>query len=241
MDKLRLVVGRDTPSVGPHARGRARLRRLSAGADVFAVGVLPTPGIAHLTPHLDAHGGVVISASHNPRGNGIQDFSSTGSKFPDAGRRDEVRLGQPDGAPKPTVPMSAAVPHRHASEAEYAAQPSARSPSISAARTSCWTAPTARPTGWRPCLRGAGARVTVLAAEPAGRISTSTAALSTGKAFRSACGPPAPSLGLAFDGDGDRLICVDERRGARRGLWLACCARHWRQPTGCMGACSSPP
>ena len=72
VDKLRLVVGRDTRQSGPMLEGALVSGALSAGADVFAVGVLPTPGIAHLTRHLDAHGGVVISASHNPfEDNGI--------------------------------------------------------------------------------------------------------------------------------------------------------------------------
>ena len=58
---------------------------LSAGGDVYTVGVPPTPAIAFLTRRLEAHGGIVLSASHNPfADNGIKIFSSEGAKFPDA-------------------------------------------------------------------------------------------------------------------------------------------------------------
>ena len=114
--KVRLVVGRDTRLSGPMLEGALVSGALSAGADVFAVGVLPTPGIAYLTRSLEAHGGVVLSASHNAfQDNGIKIFSSEGSKFPDAGktrsRRDwPVRTARPSppagrgGTPRPLRP-----------------------------------------------------------------------------------------------------------------------------------------
>jgi phosphoglucosamine mutase len=94
---------------------------------VFAVGVLPTPGIAHLTRRLEAQGGVVISASHNPYDdNGIKIFSSEGTKFPDAWEDEiEARLAGPDHAPNPTAgDVGRLIPHRHQAEADYAAHAS---------------------------------------------------------------------------------------------------------------------
>ena len=74
--KTRLVVGRDTRLSGPMLEGALVSGALSAGGDVYAVGVLPTPAIAYLTRRLEAHGGVVLSASHNPfEDNGIKIFS----------------------------------------------------------------------------------------------------------------------------------------------------------------------
>ena len=82
--KVRLVVGRDTRLSGPLLEGALVSGALSAGADVYAVGVMPTPGIAHLTRRLEAHGGIVISASHNSfEDNGIKVFSGEGAKLPD--------------------------------------------------------------------------------------------------------------------------------------------------------------
>ena len=102
--KTRLVVGRDTRLSGPMLEGALVSGALSAGGDVYAVGVLPTPAIAYLTRRLEAHGGVVLSASHNPfEDNGIKIFSSEGAKFPDAWEEEiEGRLGGPDTAPWPT-------------------------------------------------------------------------------------------------------------------------------------------
>ena len=89
--KVRLVVGRDTRLSGPMIEGALVSGALSAGADVFTVGVLPTPGIAYLTRSLEAQGGVVLSASHNAfQDNGIKIFSSEGSKFPDAWEDEKI-------------------------------------------------------------------------------------------------------------------------------------------------------
>ncbi len=98
------MVGRDTRLSGPMLEGALVSGALSAGGDVYAVGVLPTPAIAYLTRRLEAHGGVVLSASHNPfEDNGIKIFSSEGSKFPDAWEEEiEGRLNGPDTAPWPT-------------------------------------------------------------------------------------------------------------------------------------------
>src|SRR5262245_38386402 len=66
VSKVRLVVGRDTRRSGALRESALGAGALSAGADCFAVGVLPTPGIALLTKALETHGGIVLSASHNP-------------------------------------------------------------------------------------------------------------------------------------------------------------------------------
>ena len=102
--KVRLVVGRDTRLSGPMLEGALVSGALSAGGDVYTVGILPTPAIAFLTRRLEAHGGIVLSASHNPfADNGIKIFSSEGAKFPDAWEDEiEGRLAGPDKAPKPT-------------------------------------------------------------------------------------------------------------------------------------------
>jgi len=94
---------------------------LSAGGDVYAVGVLPTPAIAYLTRRLEAHGGVVLSASHNPfEDNGIKIFSSEGAKFPDAWEEEiETRLGGRDIAPWPTGVHIGRLVQHEAAEADY--------------------------------------------------------------------------------------------------------------------------
>ena len=81
----RIVIGKDTRISGDMLEAALIAGICSVGADVLRVGVLPTPGIALLTRTLDVSAGVVISASHNPvQDNGIKFFASTGYKLPDA-------------------------------------------------------------------------------------------------------------------------------------------------------------
>ncbi|WP_407313675.1 phosphoglucosamine mutase [Desulfosporosinus sp. SB140] len=80
----RIVIGKDTRISGDMLEAALISGICSVGADVLRVGVLPTPGIAYLTRTLDVSAGVVISASHNPvQDNGIKFFDSTGFKLPD--------------------------------------------------------------------------------------------------------------------------------------------------------------
>lgn len=80
----RIVIGKDTRISGDMLEAALIAGICSVGADVLRVGVMPTPGIAFLTRTLDVSAGVVISASHNPvQDNGIKFFDSTGYKLPD--------------------------------------------------------------------------------------------------------------------------------------------------------------
>lgn len=81
----RIVIGKDTRISGDMLEAALIAGICSVGADVLRVGVLPTPGIALLTRTLEVSAGVVISASHNPvQDNGIKFFNSTGYKLADA-------------------------------------------------------------------------------------------------------------------------------------------------------------
>ncbi|MDT8422677.1 MAG: phosphoglucosamine mutase [Desulfuromonadales bacterium] len=81
----RIVIGKDTRLSGYMIENALASGICSMGVDVILVGPLPTPGIAFLTASLRADAGVVISASHNPyQDNGIKFFSNNGFKLPDA-------------------------------------------------------------------------------------------------------------------------------------------------------------
>jgi len=220
VSKVRLVVGRDTRVSGPMLEGALVSGALSAGADVYLVGVLPTPGIAYLTRRLEAHGGVVLSASHNAfEDNGIKIFSAEGAKLPDAWEQDvERRLAGPDGAPRPTgAHIGRLVPYA-AAEAEY----------VDHARHA-FTGDLGGLTIALDCAHGAtyrvapkvfrslGARVIVLGARPDGQnINRGSGALHT-EALQNRVLAAGADIGFAFDGDGDRLIAVDERGLIRDG------------------------
>ena len=83
--KPRFLIGKDTRISGDMLEQAISAGFLSVGCDVVHVGVLPTPAIAYLTRYTEATSGVVISASHNPfEYNGIKLFSGDGFKLPDA-------------------------------------------------------------------------------------------------------------------------------------------------------------
>jgi phosphoglucosamine mutase len=230
VSKARLVVGRDTRLSGPMLEGALVSGALSAGGDVYAVEVLPTPAIAYLTRRLEAHGGIVLSASHNPfEDNGIKIFSSEGSKFPDAWEDEiESRLAGPDRAPKPThADIGRLLPCR-GTEAEY----------VNHARRAC-AFDLSGMTIVLDCAHGAthrvapkvfrslGARVLVMGAQPDGQNINQGCGAMHPEALQKRVLAARAQLGLAFDGDGDRLISVDEQGQIRDGDYaLAICARH---------------
>ena len=83
--KPSVVIGKDTRLSGYVIEGALQAGFNAAGVDVYMLGPLPTPAIAHLTRSFNADAGVVISASHNPYyDNGIKFFSADGKKLPDA-------------------------------------------------------------------------------------------------------------------------------------------------------------
>ncbi len=229
LGKVRLVVGRDTRLSGPMLEGALVSGALSAGADVFVVGVLPTPGIAYLTRALEAHGGVVLSASHNAfQDNGIKIFSSEGSKFPDGWEAEiEARLAEGDVAPKPTGEHVGRLVRYDRAEAEYIAHVRRTFPFDLAGMTvavDCAHGATHRVA---PRLfRALGARVVVLSARPDGLNINRQAGALHPERLQVKVRAVGAHIGLAFDGDGDRLIAVDETGEMRDGDYiLAICGR----------------
>lgn len=83
-EKVKIVIGKDTRISGDMLEAALTAGICSMGGDVLKVGILPTPGIAYLTRTMGADAGVVISASHNPyQDNGIKFFAGSGFKLPD--------------------------------------------------------------------------------------------------------------------------------------------------------------
>lgn len=79
-----VVIGKDTRISGYLFESALEAGLAAAGADVILLGPMPTPAVAHLTRSLGGAAGIVISASHNPfEDNGIKFFSGTGRKLPD--------------------------------------------------------------------------------------------------------------------------------------------------------------
>ncbi|MGH6884714.1 MAG: phosphoglucosamine mutase [Geminicoccales bacterium] len=91
--KPEVIIGKDTRISNYMFEAALEAGLVAAGVDVQLVGPMPTPAVAHLTRSLRADGGIVISASHNPHyDNGIKFFSGDGFKLPDAIESEIERL-----------------------------------------------------------------------------------------------------------------------------------------------------
>lgn len=224
--RARVLVGRDTRLSGPFVRDALLAGILSRGIGVVDGGILPTPVVAHLARRERFDVGIVISASHNPmEDNGVKLFSSSGLKIPDAAERaiEELvehppdtwdgRTGEAlgDHSPWPGAADSYVedVVARHKGRLSLAGRKVV---------VDCANGATH---GIAPrVLEALGAAVVALNIEPDGtNINHRCGALHpqvVAKAVRAekAC------LGLSFDGDGDRLIAVDERGRVRDGDYL---------------------
>ncbi|MEO6019839.1 MAG: phosphoglucosamine mutase [Knoellia sp.] len=119
--KPKAVVGRDPRASGEFLSAAVVAGLASAGVDVHDVGVLPTPAVAFLTADMDAHFGVMLSASHNAMpDNGIKFFALGGHKLPDA-LEDEIAAGLDSPPELPTGAQVGRVLQNRAGQARYVA------------------------------------------------------------------------------------------------------------------------
>jgi phosphoglucosamine mutase len=231
VNRVRLVIGRDTRLSGPLLEAALTAGAMSAGADCYAVGVLPTPGIALITRRLEAHGGIVLSASHNPfEDNGIKIFSSEGTKLPDSWEAEvEQRLGGPDAAPRAHGAQIGRLVSFDRAESEYADFLCACFPLDLHGLTIALDC--AHGAAYRVAprvFRRLGARVLTVGVRPDGiNINARCGALHPENLQKKVRASGA-SIGFAFDGDGDRLISIDHTGEIRDGDYaLAIAGRHF--------------
>lgn len=208
-----VIVGRDTRLSGPMLEAALVAGLCSAGVDTRLAGVLPTPAVAYLTIDNGGRAGAMISASHNPvADNGIKFFSDEGVKIPgELEEAIESAMTDPAGE-RPTgsgVGRAEVLDGALDTYIDHLLS-SIESPLkglkvvLDCAYGAAWqVAPRT--------FREAGAQVIALHAEPDGALinvncgSTSPAPLSNRVVSEGA------DLGLAFDGDADRVLAVDER------------------------------
>jgi phosphoglucosamine mutase len=228
--RVRLVIGRDTRRSGALLETALTAGVLSAGGDCFAVGILPTPGIALLTRALDADGGIVLSASHNLfEDNGIKLFSSEGTKFPDAWEDAiEAGLGGEGRAPLARGADIGRLVAYDRAEAYYVDFLCRAFPLELDGLTvvlDCAHGATYRVAP--RVFRRLGAKVVTIGARPDGtNINAGSGALHPQDLQRKVRAVGA-AAGFAFDGDGDRLMCVDHTGEIRDGDHaLAIAGRH---------------
>jgi len=207
-----VLVGRDTRRSGEMLESALAAGIASAGDDVVLGGVLPTPAVAELVaadPGLAA--GVVISASHNPfPDNGIKIFGPDGFKLPDDAEAAIEALMADDAGARPTGGGVGSIRHWPEAAEAYRTSLIARTPArFDGLHLVVDCAHGATVTTATQVLGALGAQLTVIGAEPDGvNINVACGSTDLG-ALQVAVRAQGADLGLAFDGDGDRVLAVD--------------------------------
>jgi phosphoglucosamine mutase len=214
--RCRVVIGKDTRLSGYMIESALEAGIVSAGADVMLVGPLPTPAIAFITSSMRADAGVVISASHNPyQDNGIKIFASDGFKLPDDVEADiERRMADPEAptpGPEPKIGKAIRIDDAEGRYVQFLKHSFPKARTLDGVRVVVDCANGAAYTVAPQVFSELGADVTVLSAEPNGRnINDGCGALHPEK-VAAEVRRTRSAIGVALDGDADRVILADER------------------------------
>lgn len=210
----KVVIGKDTRISGYMFESALQAGLSAAGVDIYLTGPMPTPAVAYLTRTFHAQVGIVISASHNPYSdNGIKFFSAEGTKLPDAVELEiEAMLEQP----LQTVASSwLGKAHRIDDAAgryiEFCKSTIASSVDLSSLKIVLDCAHGATYYVAPNVLRELGADVILMGAEPDGLNINQNCGSTEPRLLQAAVLENKADLGMALDGDGDRLIMVDHR------------------------------
>jgi phosphoglucosamine mutase len=221
-----VIIGKDTRISNYMFEAALEAGLVAAGVDVQLMGPMPTPAVAHLTRSMRADGGIVISASHNPHyDNGIKFFSAHGEKLDDA---TELAIEAALEHPFRTVAseeLGKAVRTRDAigRYVEHCKNSVPRGFDLDGMRIVVDCANGATYQLGPLVLRELGARVDAIGVDPNG-TNINDGVGSTHPEFLAArVRDSGADLGIAFDGDGDRVLFVDRDGGVRDGddlIWL---------------------
>jgi phosphoglucosamine mutase len=230
----RVVIGKDTRLSGYMLEPALTAGFISMGMDVVLSGPLPTPAVAMLTRSLRADLGVMISASHNPyQDNGIKLFGPDGYKLSDAVEAAiEARLQKPNGwglAAPDRLGRAMRLEDARGRYIEFVKNTFPKGLTLEGRRIVIDCAHGAAYRVAPTVLWELGAEVIPLAVEPDGfNINRDCGAVSPGR-MREAVIAHKAHLGLALDGDADRLIVADERGELLNGDQLmAVVATSWK-------------
>ena len=213
----RIIIGKDTRLSGYMIETAIASGICSMGGRVILCGPVPTPAVAHLTVSMRADAGIVISASHNPYAdNGIKIFGDDGFKLPDEAEAEIERLMADDallGARKtgPGIGRAEKLEDSRARYVVFAKQTFPRDLSLNGVRL---VVDAAHGAAYRvaPLVFGElGAVVTALGVKPNGvNINKDAGALHPDN-VRAEVVKRGAAIGIALDGDADRVIVIDEK------------------------------
>ncbi len=212
MGACKVLVGKDTRISGYMFESALEAGLTSAGADVMLLGPMPTPAIAYLSRTFQAEAGIVISASHNPHDdNGIKFFSGKGTKLPD---ELELMIEELLDTPMTVVESSKIGKVSRINDAsgryiEFCKSSVPTGTNFAGLKIVIDCAHGATYKVAPSVFRELGAEVVVLSAQPNGlNINDNCGSTHMGQ-LQAAVLAEHADLGIAFDGDGDRVLMVD--------------------------------
>ena len=210
--RTRVLIGKDTRISGYMFESALEAGLSAAGVDVSLLGPMPTPGIAYLTRTFRADAGIVISASHNPfDDNGIKFFSAEGKKLPD---ETEDRIEAMLDVPLTTAEASQLGKATRIDDAagryiEFCKSTLPDRLSLHGLKIVLDCAHGATYHIAPNVFRELGADVTTIGSAPDGLNINQQVGSTHPSALRAAVIQQNADLGVAFDGDGDRVLLVD--------------------------------
>lgn len=228
-----VIIGKDTRISNYMFEAALEAGLVAAGVDVQLMGPMPTPAVAHLTRSLRADGGIVISASHNPHhDNGIKFFSAEGEKL-----SDEVELAIEAALDQPfsTVDsddLGKAIRTRDAlgRYIEFCKNSVPRGFDLGGLRIAMDCANGATYQLGPLVLRELGARVDAIGIEPNGTNINENVGSTHPETLAARVVQTGADIGIAFDGDGDRVLFVDENGAVCDGDdLLYVLAKDWKE------------
>jgi len=209
-----MVIGKDTRISGDMLEASLIAGICSTGVNVYRAGVIPTPAVAVLTRMLNCMAGVVISASHKPyHENGIKFFSPLGTKLPDEVEQaiEDVIAAGLQGVPSPAgAEIGRVIAYTEGAERYSNFIKSKVDGDFAGLRVIADCANGAASHIAPRLLRELGADVTAIACKPDGININNKCGSTHLEQLQKAVVNAQADLGVAYDGDADRLLAVDE-------------------------------
>lgn len=213
-DVPRVFVGRDTRISGEMLEAALISGLLSVGIRVYKLGVIATPGVAHLVKSEKASAGIMISASHNPAlDNGIKFFGSDGYKLDDDRELEIEALldAAEDHLPRPSAQGLGHLVDYPEGLRKYQQYLVETGKDLEGLPVALDTANGAAFTSARQVFADLGAQLSVIGETPDGLNINEGVGSTHPQRLQELVRTKGAAIGLAFDGDADRLIAVDEK------------------------------
>lgn len=213
-ERPKILIGRDTRISGPMLEGALVAGLLSIGAEVMRLGVISTPGVAYLTKATSSQAGVMISASHNPvEDNGIKFFSPDGFKLTDEQESEiEQLMDGEDNLPRPVGENIGVVNDYFVGGQKYLSfLKDTVDNDFDGFKVAIDCAHGATSSLATHLFADLEADIVSMGSSPNGLNINDGVGSTHPETLQAFVTEKGADIGLAFDGDGDRLIAVDEK------------------------------